>query len=134
MMNVDDLYQYAEDHNIQVDDVKTGKDSLCLRFRGRECIAIDMKLLRTAAELKRAVAHEIGHCATGSFYNVHSKFEVVTQRERRAAVWAYKKLVTEDELHEAVRQGNTEMWQLAEYFDIPQEYMAKIVCFYEGIE
>lgn len=134
MMDVDDLRRYAQDHDIRIDDLHTGQPSLCLRFSGQECIAVDTNMLESTPKIKQALAHEIGHCATGSFYNVHSKLEDINQREHRADVWAYKTLVPKDELYKAVRQGYTQMWELAEYFNLPQEYMEKIVWYYEGIE
>ncbi len=31
-------------------------------------------------------------------------------------------------------RGNVEIWELAEYFDLPQDLMEQIVNYYEGIE
>ncbi|MFZ2537990.1 MAG: ImmA/IrrE family metallo-endopeptidase [Oscillospiraceae bacterium] len=83
---------------------------------------------------KACLAHELGHCETGSLYNEYTPFDIIDKHERTANKWAIEKLVTEDELHDAVRMGYSEMWELAEYFDIPQEFMQKIVYYYEGLE
>lgn len=80
------------------------------------------------------LAHELGHCVRGAFYNRYSAVDCKSRHERRANVWAYRKLVSEDELHEAVMRGNVEIWELAEYFDLPQDLMEQIVNYYEGIE
>lgn len=39
-------------------------------------------------------------------------------------------LFSKDELAEAVAEGNTEVWQLAEYFDVTEDFMHKTVCWY----
>ncbi len=134
MQSVLDLYQFAEEHNIRIDSMKTGSGSLCIKRPGYSAVLLDSSEAKSEPQAKVELAHEIGHCETGSFYNIHSKLEVRGKLERRADVWAIRALVTPEELHEAVRLGNYEIWQLAEYFNIPEDFMQKIVAYYEGIE
>ncbi len=51
--------------------------------------------------------------------------------ERRADKQAIKMLVPRDELEDAVQCGYTELWELAEYFDVTEELMHKAVCWYK---
>ena len=76
------------------------------------------------------LAHEMGHIETNSFYNVHSPLDVRQKHENRANKWAIKQLITEEELDEAVANGHTEVWDLADYFDVTEEFMRKAVCLY----
>ena len=39
-------------------------------------------------------------------------------------------MITEEELDEAVANGHTEIWDLADYFDVTEEFMRKAVCLY----
>ena len=39
-------------------------------------------------------------------------------------------VVTEEELDEAVAEGCSTIWDLAEYFGVPEELMKKAVCWY----
>lgn len=134
MLDVLDLYCLAEEEQIRIDEFHTGVGSFCLK-RGNSCaIALDTSRRRTEAEKKVDLGHELGHCETGSFYNVQTKFEVRGKMERRANIWAIQKLVSADELHRAVSEGNTELWQLAEYFDLPEDFMEMAVAYYKGIE
>ena len=41
--------------------------------------------------------------------------------EYRANKWAIKKLAPKDEMITAMKDGNTEIWQLAEYFGITED-------------
>ena len=41
-----------------------------------------------------------------------------------------KKLVPEDELNDAVSNGYTDLWSLADYFGVTIDFMKKAVCFY----
>lgn len=79
------------------------------------------------------LAHEIGHCETGSFYNRYSPFDIRQKHEYRANKWAIKKLIPKDELEEAVRQGYTEVWELADHFGVTEDFMAQTIDFYKNV-
>ena len=73
------------------------------------------------------LAHELGHCVTGSFYNTYSAADIRKKHEiradRRAAAW----LVPVEELKSAIRSGITEIWSLAEYFDVTEDFLRNAV-------
>ena len=50
--------------------------------------------------------------------------------ENRADKWAVKRIIPVDELDEAVADGYTEIWELAEKFGVPEPFMRKAVCLY----
>ena len=77
------------------------------------------------------LAHEIGHCETGSFYNVFSSFDNRQRHENRADVWAIKKLIPKDELKKAVKHGYSEIWELADYFDVTEDLICKAISWYK---
>ena len=68
---------------------------------------------------------------TGSFYNVYSPCDSRQRHENRADRWAIKKLITEDELERAVKKGYTELWELAEFFNVTEDLMRKAVSLYK---
>ena len=97
-------------------------------------IAIDAHKTESRAEEKVILAHEIGHCETGSFYNIYSSYDVMAAHEHRADVRSYKLLVPHDELKEAVKHGYKEVWELAELFDVPCDYMAQAMAYWQNEE
>ncbi len=97
---------------------------------GKCFIGLDEKALKTEADKRTHLAHEIGHCETGAFYNPYSKFNVRNKCERKADKWAIKKLIPEDELVKAVENHLIEVWDLAEYFDVTCEFMQKALDYY----
>ncbi|MFZ2537893.1 MAG: ImmA/IrrE family metallo-endopeptidase [Oscillospiraceae bacterium] len=133
-MTAEDLYKYADSHNIAIFKYDVPYQSLSVCIDGTYAIATTDAMTSSTGNEKICLAHELGHCETGSFYNEYTPFDIRNKHERTADKWAVEKLVTADELHDAVCMGYTEMWELAEYFDIPQEFMQKIVCYYEGLE
>lgn len=55
-------------------------------------IALDEQSLESTAEARCRLAHEAGHCITGSFYNLYAPLDRRSKHERRADKWAVKKL------------------------------------------
>lgn len=130
-MTTAELYAEAERSDVPVMAMplpKTRSISLCT---DRRCyIAIDETAMQTEAELRVHLGHELGHCETGAFYSRYAACDVPQKHENTADKWAIEHLITADALDDAVAAGNTEMWQLAEYFDVTEEFMRKAVCWY----
>lgn len=130
-MNLMELYDLAENNNVKVSCFELNTvPCLSMQDDDYNCyIAIDPMQLNTQLEEKEYLAHELGHCVSGAFYTRSSPLEVKGQKEYRANLWAIKKLVPENELKTAIKNGNIELWQLAEYFEV-SEYLIKFAVDY----
>lgn len=105
--------------------------SISLMTNHGDCyIGIDDSQELSGAELLVHKAHEVGHCVLGAFYNRYAAFDVVSRHEQRADKWAIKKLIPEDELIEQFEIGLTEVWELAEYFGVTEDFMIKALELY----
>ena len=93
-------------------------------------VALDFSLLFNYAALRVHCAHELGHCCKGAFYNRYAPHDLRARYETKADKWAIKKLVPAEELERAVKDGYTEVWQLAEYFCVTEAFMKKAICYY----
>lgn len=132
MTTLSKLYQIASQEHIEVDCFDLGKrEALSLMDETGQCyIAIDpFRLLSTQDETLK-LAHELGHCLTGSFYNIHATVDSRQKHENTADKWAVTQLITAEALDEAVAEGYTEIWELAEHFDVTEEFMRKAVCYH----
>ena len=76
------------------------------------------------------MGHELGHCITGSFYNIHTAVDCRQRHENRADKWAIHTLIPVDALDDAIAHGCTEIWDLAEHFGVTEDFMRKAVCYY----
>ena len=132
MTVLEQLYQIAYDNKITVDHIALDcTESLSLQDDSMNCyIDINPRMVKKYNDEVTKLAHELGHCLYGGFYNRYSKCDVRQKHERKADIWAIKKLIPEDELCEYVNQGYTEIWQLAELFDVTDDFMQKAVEFY----
>lgn len=133
MTDVIDLYNYAESQGIGVFWFSMGRaESISYQAPDGDCyIAMDPRHLYTLANEKTRLAHEIGHCATGSFYNRYATCDIREKHEHRADKWAIEATVPWDELHNAIAEGHTEPWDLADYFGVTEDFIKKAICWYK---
>ena len=131
-MTLLELYRYADANRIPVDAFPLGRtEALSLLDGEGGChIAIDPFRVRSAADEKTKLGHELGHCMTGAFYTVASPCDVRARHENRADKWAVKQLIPVEELDEAIADGHTEIWDLADHFGVTEEFIRKAVCYY----
>ena len=52
------------------------------------------------------LGHELGHCVTGSFYNIHAAVDCRQRHENRADKWAVQTLIPVEELDNAINNQN----------------------------
>lgn len=124
-----DLYEFAEELGVTIDTVPLPENgSVSIEIDGDYYVGIDR--FATTADERVHLAHELGHCARGAFYNIYSKYDVRQRYERQADEWAIERLVPEEDFKKAVRHGSTEPWQIAEDFNVPPDFAAKAMRYY----
>ena len=127
-----ELYRYAEQQDIDVDWVSMElATSLSVPLPGGQyAIAINPWKMDSLAMETVCLAHELGHCETGSFYNPYAVCDVRRKHENRADKWAIRRLVPRAEYAAALAYGFTDIHALAERFGVTPEFMKKAVCLY----
>lgn len=132
MKTLQSLYHIAEQKNIQVDRFALfSRDALSIMDDDGNCfVAIDPNKVRGETDERSKLAHELGHCVTGAFYNQYSNFDCRQKHENKADKWAILQLLPVEELDEAIADGHTEIWELAEHFGVSEYLARKAVCYY----
>ena len=122
MFEISDFYSYCKENQVDVIPFH-GAPRAGTTIRDGEYYAIflDFTKIQSARLLKGVCYHELGHAATGALHKVSSPFELVERSEYRANRWAAEHFLTADEFREAFASGYRELWQLAEYFDLPED-------------
>lgn len=85
-------------------------------------VFIDPSKFSSEAELRCALAHELGHIETGSFYNVYSLYDNWDKCEYKANKRAVEIMMPYHEVVRAIHKGCYTPWALADYFDVTQEF------------
>ena len=127
MTRLTDLYRKAEELDIRV--IQFPRASLRAVSTPDNFIGIDPDKLEDREELV-CLAHEMGHCATGSFYTSDATMLDRTRQEQRADRWAIRQLVPLEELKNLLRSGVDRWDEAAEHFQVTEEFMRKAVAFY----
>lgn len=132
MKPLQEIYRIAEQENIVVDYFAlSSREALSVMDDGGECfIAIDPNKIIDESDERTKLAHELGHCITGAFYNQYSNFDCRQRHENTADKWAIGNLIPVEDLDNAVADGCSEIWELAERFGVAEDFVKKAVCYY----
>lgn len=92
-----------------------------VRDGAQYAIFLDFSQIQSTRLLRGVCCHEMSHVATGALHRAGSPFEPVGRSEYRANRFAAQNFLTEKAFRQAFHAGHTELWQLAEYFDLPEK-------------
>ena len=131
-MQIQNLYDLARQQNIEVLTYPMPQNaSMSVMLEDGVCVIGMDKSVRDGGVQERVhLSHELGHCVTGSFYNIHAAVDCRQRHENRANKWAIQALIPVEQLDDAIAEGCTEVWELAERFQVTEDFIRKAVCFY----
>lgn len=122
MFELSDFYTHCRKNNIDIIPFAgCPTPGATLRDGSDYAIFLDFSKIRSTRLMRGVCAHELGHAATGALHKVCSPFETVERSEYRARRWVAESYLTVADFREAFAAGCTELWELAEYFDLPEE-------------
>lgn len=121
MFELSNFYTYCRNKNVTILPF-IGAPSAGTTMRDRDLYAVflDFSQIHSLRELNGVCYHELGHLGTGSLHKVSSPYETVERSEYRANRWSAEHYLPAEDFREAFAAGYTEVWQLEEYFDLPQ--------------
>lgn len=129
------LYRLAEEKGIDVDYFPMRRaHSLSMPLGDSYAVAIDPGKVESAADERVKLCHELGHCATGSFYNRYAALDVRERHELHADRWAITQLIPREELEGALARGVREIWELADHFEVTERFMKKALRHYRLLD
>ena len=73
-MEIQHLYDFAKQQNIEVLSYSMPRnESMSVMLEDGKCfIGMDESVRDGGVQERVHLSHELGHCATGSFYNIHA--------------------------------------------------------------
>ena len=131
MFEISDFYGYCKSHNVDVIPYDgCPQPGATIRDQGFYAVFLDFTKIKSTRLLRGVCFHELGHIATGALHKVDSPYELVERSEYRANRWATETFLTEDAFREAFALGYTELWQLSEYFDLPERVISDALTYW----
>lgn len=131
-MEIRALYDLALQQNIEVLPFPMHESgSMSVMLDDGTCyIGMDDSIRDGNVKERCHLSHELGHCVTGSFYNIHAAVDCRQRHENRADKWAIRHLIPESALDDAVAEGCTTTYDLADRFGVTEAFIKKAVCYY----
>ena len=131
-MEIRSLYEFAKQQNIEVFPFSLPETGSLSHMSdcGSCYIALDDSVRDGDVQERVHLSHELGHCVTGSFYNIHAAVDCRQRHENKANKWAIQALIPVEELDNAIAEGCTEVWELADRFGVTEDFIRKTVCYY----
>lgn len=136
MNRIYDLYEEIEQSNdIELFYYDVGRASVIIEQDRQYGIFLDLKHIKTLSGEIVCLAHEISHAQTGTTHSVYSPLQLVSKNEYKADKRAVHKLIPFQELQAAFDQGIIEKWELAEYFEVTEDFIETALLVYrnEGV-
>lgn len=122
MFELNVFYDYCKENQVAVIPYDAmPAPGATLRDGKALAVFLDFTQIPSTRVLRGVCCHEMSHLATGALHRVNSPFESVGRSEYRANRYAAQRFLTEKAFQRAFSQGYTEVWQLAEYFELPEE-------------
>lgn len=76
------------------------------------------------------LAEEIGHYETTSGAILDQTNTGNRKQELIARKWAYNKVVPEEKISEAISEGYTEVWEIADHLDVDEQFLREALIYY----
>lgn len=135
-MTLEELYGYAVKKDISVFSrpLKRRK-ALCVKTENEAAIAIDNEVIANEREEKMVLAEEIAHVEGDLVYPLSARPEklhslLISKAEYGAKCRKLKLLIPFEELKAAVNSGLKEVWELSDYFGVPETAVTEAVEYY----
>ena len=125
------LLQLASDDGVEVIDYKFESE----RVKGLYCdntIAI-ADHLASSTEKACVLAEELGHHYTSSGIILDQSNASNRKQEKKARLWAYKKMVTIDKLISSFESGCRNRYEVAEHIEVTEQFLQDALDRYKEI-
>ena len=131
MFEISNFYDYCKEHQVDVIPYAgCPQPGATVRDQGFYAVFLDFTKIRSTRALRGVCCHELGHAATGALHKVDSPFELVERSEYRANRWAAEHYLPCEDFREAFAAGYTEPWQLADYFEMPEQDVRRALIYW----
>ena len=136
--DLEKLYQEVADKGIEVYKhfFKVGDKSKSLNLGSLKFIGLNFSSLKSTTEEKIALAEEMAHFETDSFYHIKNDYNTPLQSlnrmkaEHKAKVWVFEKLLPYTNIQNAINSCSN-IHELAEHLEVPEQTLREAIAYYQ---
>ena len=126
MFEISDFYEYCKKHSVDVIPFfGCPAPGATVRDENAYAVFLDFSQIPTTRLFRGVCFHELGHLGSGALHKVDNPYELAERSEYRANRWSTQRFLTKEDFRQAFDDGCRELWQLAEYFDLPERDVQK---------
>ncbi len=134
-MNIDKVYKKIQSNGIELmhfglPNIK----SVSVETGGKYGIFINHKEIENSDEEFCVLAHEYGHCVTGSTHPPYSPMDIISKHEYKADRRAVLDFLPINQMKIAIKEGCRTTYELSEYLDMPEPFILKAIQHYNAME
>lgn len=107
-------------------------DAMVIEWNDSYGIFYDLNQIDTPEKELLAASHEWAHIVTGATYTMGATPAMIQRAELRASRAQIKKLLSFEELSEAIHLGYTEPFALADHLELPEQIVRQAIDYYTG--
>ena len=131
MFELSDFYRYCREHQVDVIPYAgCPQPGATIRDQDFYAVFLDFTQIPNTRLLKGICCHELGHVATGALHKIDSPYELVERSEYRAKRWSAQHFLDVQAFRDAFSDGCRELWELAEYFDLPEDVVSDALTYW----
>lgn len=133
-MNLIDIRNKIEDNGINIfpfgiSDVK----AVTIEVDNRYGIFVNHNEISNTDEEFCVLAHEYGHCKSGTTHKLNSSFSLICQHEYRADRQSIIDLLPVSKIQEAIQNGSQTLYEIADFVDMPEVFVSKAIQHYTSM-
>ena len=121
MVSVENILAAYEAANIAIAKFRGNIRATTIEMQEKYGVFVNPAAYETTIKLKGALAHELGHCETGATHAVYSPYDLIEKHEHWANKSAWFRWMPPEKFQEAFQTGHTEVWEVAEWFAMPED-------------
>ena len=130
-MNLQDVYNKIEDNGIKVFPFGVdGLKAVTIETDNKYGIFLNQQEIDDTDEEFCILAHEYGHCKSGSTHKLYSPFDLVCKHEYKADRRAIIDFLPVDKIKTAFKNGCQTVYEVSEFLDMPEEFVSKAIKHY----
>lgn len=126
MFELSQFYRYCRQNDVAIIPYSgIPHPGATLRDGEDYAVFLDFSQIPTTRLLRGVCAHELSHLESGALHRPASPYDLAQRSEYRANRHYAQRFLPAKELMKAFQSGCRELWELAEYFDLPEQDIEK---------
>ena len=130
MEHLEKVYDKIDKAGIKTFNFKIPGSKATIESEGQYGIFVDYEKLEDSQEEFMVLAHEYGHCKSGSTHVLNSPCDLIAKHEFKADKTAVFEFLPIEKIHESILYGCRNIQEIADYLDFPPKFVKRAIEIY----